>query len=400
MKGPCIEGCPRVPLFAPLVKSTIPPRAPALEHSARAAVPPLPPPVMPTLDCRAVVPPAAFLSSRDVLSPSGQDCASSPHALGLGVYALPPEGSSSPPSALPLLYVSPQAAKDRVQEADWRNAAGVRKGWYVIAAPGTAFEVRVTQVNARAVGEPDEDAYRATVFVDGDPTNESFFFEVPERGHTDAPSWGLSDAESVFRGFTQRVVPDEDARGSGAFHRSYRPFRFQERAGEQGNVPIEAGTGAGTIRLDVAIGKLTERRDPALPSEYCTKTKRVSEKAKEKEGVSVGVERTGEVRAAKGRFSEMVTTQRRPLPEASVTVYVREKSWLRSRRIINDAGEACTHVMFQYLLKKDNEPVGAEQAEQAAWRSRKKVKKEMLAEGVIDLDEVKPFAPGEVIDLC
>ena len=43
----------------------------------------------------------------------------------------------------------------------------------------------------------------------------------------------------------------------------------------------------------------------------------------------------------------------RPCPEASGSNFVRERSWTRARRLVDDGGEGRTYEMYFELVKKD-----------------------------------------------
>lgn len=338
-------------------------------------------------DPRAVVPPAHLESSRDVITPSREDCAASPYPLGMGVYGIPGPFSYKPKRALRLLYVSPFVARDRSPANDYRNAAGVRAGWYVVGEPDTAFEVRVTKVNERAVGDETENGYVSTVAVDGLPTRQFNFFTVV----TPTGICWQGCNELVYQGFVEECVGEV----TGSYQRSFRKFSFQKKGGD---VEGGGGKGSGTIGLTVYIGVVAARGkgDVMQSGEYELKGDKVSEKSVAKEGKSLGVRRDGGVLKESNFLPPLTVVRRRHLPDADVKVFVREESWLRSRRLIDDEGGPCSYEMFQVLLEKDNKNVVKGNVE----RPVKKAKTEKRNVCIINVDEEeRGFKKGEVIDL-
>lgn len=69
---------------------------------------------------------------------SAEHAMDSPMPYGLGVSAVGEDGSKNP---LPLFFVSEKAASTR--------GNGCAAGWYVVATPGTAFELRLTAIQPK-----------------------------------------------------------------------------------------------------------------------------------------------------------------------------------------------------------------------------------------------------------
>lgn len=290
---------------------------------------------------RATVPSPKMVSSPDVVSASTETAEHSPFPFGLGICSAPQD--SSPPSPLPLFYVSPAASAARSEKAHVQNAAGVRSGWYALARPNETFNVRISLVNDTRAGTPKEDYACTELYVDGMSTNSHkvFCYCSPRR-------------ERVQDGFNER-----DVKGEGfGYQRYVRPFVFRSAAAD---APAAAPTSrdnsedVGTICLDVYVGEAV-RRDrsqskntrqyEALPSGN------VSEKAAAKEGRSLRASTHGLI-SKMSSLSTWTTNSKRLVEAAGVEIFVREHSWLRSRRIIDDAGVACTAARYRMLLRQD-----------------------------------------------
>lgn len=287
---------------------------------------------------RATVPTAAMMNSPDVLSPNAETAEQSLFPLGLGIYSKPQGGGS--PSPLPLFYVSPLAAAARAPGANEQNGPGVRPGWYALARPDEAFDVRISLVNDARAGAHDEEYMSTSLRVDG-ISNNSYKVFCKSPPHT----------ERVERGYIQRVEKGDSFR-----YRSHlRPFLFRSASSETPASGDAAGD-VGTICLRVYVGKAVPRN----PNAHMEARKfealgsvGVSEKAAAKEGRSLRVG-TGSSSFSSGEsLSSWTTPSKRRVDDAGVEVFVREHTWMRSRRIIDDAGHACTAARFQILLRQD-----------------------------------------------
>lgn len=337
---------------------------------------------------RAVVPPDWLLSQRNVVSPSHDDVTNSPYPFGLAVYTSSKTLGSPTPTLLPLLYVSPQVASDRSRAADLRNAPGVQAGWYVSAEPGLPFEVRVTRVNNRTVGHPDEDCFRVSVDVDETPVHWTHLFR-------DAPHLPQDLTEAIFTGYVEKCgfCPL-----SSTYERTLRPFAFSKRdPAEQGAV----GGGSevsdySSVHLLVDIGR--EQPRSAVPTETrCYDVKQyqgLSEQTIVKGGMSLSTTRDGTAETMRTHLADFTCADARRLHEAEITIFVREASWMRSRRLVDDDGNPCTHTMYKDLMKKDN----AYKAGIALASAKNKGDSVDLVK-LEEKSSPMPSAPLEVIDL-
>lgn len=293
-----------------------------------------------TQDQRAVVPPAHMLSSRDVLQPSGTDACLSSYPLGMGIYRRNAEGASAEQVAL--FYVSPVVAADRAPSAHMGNAAGVEAGWYAMVEPGQ-FEVRITRVNEPLPCTWPENLLTTHLFIDGVCTNDSRIF------HESRQVYG----ESVLLGFVERM----SFAANGAVEKDVRRFEFGKARAmmlENGGMG-EGNDEAATICLETMVGVGVYTEDvPAGTNEYGYEGRGgVSEREMTKEGKSLAVRVDGDKIPEKRSACKYRAVRERPCPEASVTVFVRERSWMRARRLVDDNGEACTYEGYLGLMEKD-----------------------------------------------
>lgn len=284
-------------------------------------------------------------SSRDVISPSALDAFGSPYPLGLGIYTC--SGDQSIAKPLPLYYVSPVVAADRSPNANIDNSAGVKPGWYAVAEPGP-FEVRITRVNSPFPCSWPENLLTTHLFVDGVCTNDSRIF------HESRQIYG----ESVIFGFVERIAFSP----TGAVEKDVRRFEFGRakavqvtHEGDDDEEDEDGNEEAATICLEsmVGVGVYTEDVS-AIVNEFGYEGRSgVSEKDVTKDGRSLEVKVDGDKIPDRRSACKYRAVRERPCPEASVTVFVRERAWMRSRKLVDDNGMACTHGMYLELLRKD-----------------------------------------------
>lgn len=286
------------------------------------------------------MPCANLNSSRDVTYASYDIAATSPSALGIGLYTVP-SNPNQPTKPLPLLYVSPAVARDRSPDANPNNAPGVMSGWYVIVQPGTTFQIHVTKVHNRMPGNPRENRLTTHLFVDGQNVNHSMGYQDNE---TDFP-------EHIATGFVEKY-----SQGIiGLLERTVRKFVFEKVATTE--EPTEEGTqcDTGCIRLRVHIGRgILRRRSSVRVRQYKYDSKQVSEKEAAKLGRSLKVRSDGVMTKQRRQLSKYTSVEERELKEAGLCVFVRETGWMRSRRLIDDESKACTYEMYTKLLKNDS----------------------------------------------
>lgn len=275
---------------------------------------------------RAVVAPAELYESRDVTVPTHTHMKSSPYPFGLGVYNSPRYGKKK---GLPLVYVPPRAAANR------SDLHAVKAGWYVIARPGTTIELRTTLVNDQANIQGNQ--LSTCIYVDGECSNEPHSFR------------NSSSSEFVTSGIAEFTeVPL-----GGATQRRVRKFKF-ERSPSDGNGG-KGGNSIQVIQLRVcAPGEDAWGCYPGARNMYQEAGGTNDAEAftsREVEGRQSGPRRQSfwERRLPSSR-SFATTTD---IPEATVTVMMREISWMRSRKLIDDEGRPCTHDMFLRLVQKD-----------------------------------------------
>lgn len=288
------------------------------------------------IDTRAVVPPASMLTSRDVITPTFTQMADSPCPLGFGIYSCG-EDEHDPTQKKPLqmFYVSPAVAADRSLEANPNNACGVMAGWYVTAKPSTEFELRLTTVNDKKLGTEVEKCFLAYLHLDGQYIHDCWVFR----------DGGLGLVDTIVSGFVEKKTASQTAN-----EKWIRRFSFDKATTVEENDDEEGQSDAGTIRLTVGLGRLMP-----LPKsgkwcnsksewKYCYQDRDVPEKQAEKHGKSLKVSHDSKVRKVTQapNISGSSSTLTRMLPGATVTVFVREARWLRSRRLIDDHGLPCT----------------------------------------------------------
>lgn len=279
------------------------------------------------LDPRAVVPPSKFLETRDVISPTCYDARSSPFPLGVGIYTF--TSLSTKRTRAELYFVSPQVATDRAP------AYGVSPGWYVIAEPGASFELRVTRVNKK-MSTPNE-RYSTQFLVDGQYTNESFTIGEGER------------FEHTSVGFVEK----DKANTRGEISQRVRPFCFEKSVVTEKSA--SANSQVGTITLEVYKGefKSLDSRDLTRRIFPLNTTKTVDEFMAVKEGKALHAEISSQVIRRRTKMSPVVILEPVKVELGTITIHVREKSWMRMRRLIDDMGEPCTLGSYKDLLQKD-----------------------------------------------
>eukprot|EP00177_Eucheuma_denticulatum_P006990 GFKZ01012713.1.p1 GENE.GFKZ01012713.1~~GFKZ01012713.1.p1 ORF type:complete len:326 (-),score=33.58 GFKZ01012713.1:481-1458(-) len=279
-----------------------------------------------TFEPRAVVAPAELYESRDVTVPTPTHVKSSPYPFGLGVYNSPRYGKKK---GLPLVYVPPRAAAHR---SDFHT---VKPGWYVIARPGTTIELRTTLINDQARIKGDQ--LTTCIYVDGECSNEPHSFR------------NSSSSEFVTSGIAEFT---EMPRG-GATQRRVRKFKFEGMSSD-GNSG-KGGNSIQVIQLRVCVpGEDTWGSFSSSGNRY-QETGRATDAEKftsrEFESRQSGPRRQSfwERRLSSSRSFATMTD----IPEATVTIMMREISWMRSRKLIDDEGRPCTHDMFLRLVQKD-----------------------------------------------
>lgn len=226
----------------------------------------------------------------------------------------------------------------------WQNECGLQAGWYVIAKPGMQFEVRTTRVNRLLIGFPHEDAVSTQLLVDGVSTNEGKAFR-------DRDVWC---SEVVQTGFVEAQVGNKYQSRDYRFRKRLRKFAFRKALGGEG--AEDARGEIGCIKLVVSVGRCVWTDNGRLDSKnFQLKTREgVSEKQASKEGRSLRVGWEGESELIKAKVSKYRVEDDRVVPEAGITIFVREQTWMRCRRLVDDNGSPCTHAVFRTLLQQDS----------------------------------------------
>lgn len=251
----------------------------------------------------------------------------SPMPYGLGVCAVVDDSKKVP---LPLYYVSEKAASTR--------GKGVPPGWYVVATPGTTFELRLSaiqpkfpEINGKSL--PPSHGTSATVFVDGlqvrtARANKSF-------------------NELIIPGFVESWLHFE---GETVGEDHVRQFVFQKTPTvEEGVAKTEDAYGC--ILVQISSGPLQRVSLPSTVYEDVdlhNDLEKVGEKEAAKLGKSVKVSRNG--RRTTTTYNMLNTTIRNPRVESTLAIFLREKFWLESRRIIDAHGKPWTPTSEPLLL--------------------------------------------------
>lgn len=231
------------------------------------------------------------------------------------------EGGTSP---LRLYYVSPKMAALRQQ--------AVKPGWYVVAVPGTSFELAITAVQPgfptiNGSKLPESHAAEAILYIDCE-----YEFQVRSE---------IADEEFFLKGFVESV---EFADGEIDGKETCRRLVFQKSSvlededGATGNMERREQS---SIRLVVVSGKSIPAAEVAQSEtvDVGVKNTTVSEKSAAKEGKSLFVQSGEVVKNARCDISEDLETE----TEAGfVEVFLREKYWMMARRIIDEDGNPWT----------------------------------------------------------
>lgn len=336
------------------------------------------------------MPPGHLLSQRDVVLPTYEAMVSSQYPFGLAVYTAPAWPVAK--TILPLMYVSPRVAADRAPAADPRNPPGVVDGWYVIARPGLPFEVRVTRVHHWPVPArlPWHDAFSVSLDVDDTPVNLTCHFRE------DPADLAPPLVEAAFEGYVEK---QRICFGGSSVERTIRRFEFVKRDTSEVGGASSGMQASGSIKLRVRTGRrqykgLVGDLVPELHYDICRQKKSLPEKAVAKGGISLSTARDGDVKTAISRPTPFTLSNGARLAEAEVTIFVREASWMRSRRLTDDSGSPCTHDLYKELIKKDSE--------RKVGNARGSVTEKGGSIDLVKLEDEnssEPPGPPEVIDL-
>lgn len=272
------------------------------------------------LSARACVVSQKLSESRLPTLGTGAHALASPFPYGLGVYSISPSGERTP---LPLYFVSEAAASSR--------PAGVKPGWYLVATPGTQFELRLTAVqpvfpSLRGRRLPKGFTVDAHLSVDG--------------VHVSKNRINASCEEIVASGFVESMsFADGCVEGT----QTIRRFTMQKTAVTEPS-KTDPKRERGCIVVRMLSGKLVSM----ATSEWIEKNARhevegkVSEKQAEKLGNSVQVAGGGET--VTKALSRQQNHLRYPRDETSFRLFLRERRWLEARHIVTSDGSAWTPI--------------------------------------------------------
>lgn len=219
----------------------------------------------------------------------------SPLPYGVGVYSVDAAGATK---ELPLYYDSRKAAQTR--------GPNVQAGWYVVAVPGQAFELRVSAVQldfSRVKGNKLKKGHAVDVRIFVDGTNDELF-----RVYTFGKEIGVP-------GFLERDEQDEVT--------GFRKFIFTKAttSEEEGLTPDD---GSGAIVVTMYSGKLASETRGYAAIDFITGDSEISEKEAVKTGKSIKVDTNGDKVHAFHLLTEELFI-RAPKEVGQFTIFLRER---------------------------------------------------------------------------
>lgn len=261
----------------------------------------------------------------------------------------PPAPSSSEPTSagtvsdamtqLPLFYVSAAAASDR-----WQSS-GVRPGWYVVGQPGTRYEVRahyVSEGRKVTLRTDEETGFSLGLRVDGVDVNDRCMVQAESEAAT-------RRAQLVsWRGFV-----------TGRQGRSFdvRRFEFAKvhvvKDGEVDDINSEHAQPVGEISMYVEtafrVSVVDSNTQLLGQDKYKDKDEdsdvKISEQNASKHGRSIKTASATQQTTFTSEISYVFNKRR--LPQAGVTILVRDRAWMESRSIVDENGTAYTYDQFK-----------------------------------------------------
>lgn len=307
----------------------------------------------------------------DVLAGSGiQYTTETMSPFGVGVYKRC--ASEDTWKMMPLYYVSKAVCDDRSQ-----SAPPMQPGWYLpVDELDTEFEVRVSATGKEPrVWETMWDAVCsdiaiANLFVDGVDCNnygaaiERFdSMDVKFRGFAESSARSVSGGSATIRAFSfsKAQVRDEDAAlAVGRSASTVGELRVQFKSANKGGARIseKSWVQGGAV---VAKDNLTSERDAV------------------KKGTSVSVRTDGRAIVEKASVVPYVLVDVTRQPHLDITIFIRERVWLQSRRVIDEAGAACTKAAAKDIAAKSVAKTSPSPP------PTKRVKRELLEADIIDL---------------
>lgn len=303
------------------------------------------------LDSRACVPSPSQKASLDVLRGSVAGVIDSRSPFSVGVYVAE-RGNHF--RALDLLYVSKAVADDRA-----RTSPPMPAGWYLPIGKngdmGHNFEIRVTARCNKII-----DTFRREL-----PGADIAVQRIEVDGHDSKPGgYSLDPACCIrrgklpctrYRGFTESFSATSVAHGS----RTVRSFCF-------GKPQVTESKGNGFAddddRADFGVIELvvqSARKGPEIigPVRKITATAPkcvdVTERSAMKKGATVALKQDGESISENVASVSYSVVSAKLASELGIRIYVRERNWLMSRRIVDSSGQPCTASMAQ-AMENDN----------------------------------------------
>lgn len=282
-----------------------------------------------------------------------------------------------------LIYVSEQAARDRDRRRNSMNFSDVLPGWYLIAEPGP-FEIHVSQVNHDRFGSAEEDVISYSLEIEGQKTRLGHCYAQPDEDFCDCMGDEISDV--VVRGFLERSdKPTGDANKS---KKSVRPFLFAGTPRGDGLDVRGGNPNLGSIKLKVFASGLRVDQ-PEKPQDGD-----IEEGLPVLEAVSLDPD--GVMKDSKG----LQLTNLRSLPNAEVTVYLRERWWLRSRKLIDFRDKPIN--LYEFRLMTEVEHFYLNQS-RPGWNTinyeEEQGKRRKIEGETGSSDDVQPLSIGEKVDI-
>jgi len=274
---------------------------------------------------RAVVPCSFMEEATDPLLGTFKNSEISPLPYGVGVYIVDPKDGLE--RALPLYWVSPKAA----------HARGVKSAWYVPADPNNTFKLKVS--NVQTVNGNDKTHIRKVPVEPGKKCGVEIFVDGMNVGGDRKYKMADPGKEREIRGFT--VARNYDA-GDYIGKKAVRAFRFLKAETVEQSIDNENDS-TGKIELRQFCGLL--RSSPLIAAtesraDDLKESKPIDEKKAIKDGCSITVDRSGAlIEEPSSRDTQYIQRSRSGGEEIGcVTLFVREKRWLETHRIIDCDG--------------------------------------------------------------
>lgn len=295
------------------------------------------------LEGRAIVPPVRYRISKDVVSAASINPRSSPSPFALAVYTLnEADGLNESSKPLDLFFVSNRASDDRCWYKNVCDLSGVLPGWYAISEPDRYYEVRHRRMNTHMPNFRGRyNIILTRLYVDGIPASRTTLYDIETHGTA------IYDQVDVGFDVGTELSP------TGVPQKCLKRFCFRRT-----NVSdlSHSELASGTIHLRVKVGE----RAPLAPGgnwgeegrwRECVNPRPIPGQAVEKEGRSLQTTGTSTVNQI-WLQSDVSAINVRSWSEADVVVHVREAAWMRSRRLIDDNGKACTHMRLKAWLEE------------------------------------------------